>query len=123
MVLYIINRCKVYELLYPRDPKLGKAGQNLEAAPIDLYTLILQFLSAAIRICEQNTATRAIKAFWSPDCIADFDRSFQRLTERAEIEAQNCGRSYSMIERTEQRKALEKLLDEITKIRNRRANS
>lgn len=117
-VLYIINRCKIYEMLYPRNLKLDKAGQNLEAALITLYILVLQFLSAAIKVYKQNTETGVFKSFWPPDCIADFEKDFQELTEHVDIEAQNCKHSYSKIKHTEQQKALQRLLDEITKMKD-----
>lgn len=120
-VLYIINRCKVYEILYPPDSDLSNAGQNLESALTDLYLLILQFLSKAIRLYERSTASRAFKAFWDPDEIIDFENRCQDLEMRVDIEVQNCERFYNKIERVEslqQAKTLKVLLQELNKLKD-----
>src|SRR5437667_1128849 len=120
-VLYVINRCKVYETLYPPDLCTAKAGQNLELALSDLYLLILQFLSKAIRLYERNAASRALNAFWNPDDITDFQKSCQDLEKRVDIEVQNCERSYNKIVRvgfSQQEKALKDLLRELEELRN-----
>jgi hypothetical protein len=77
-VLYLLNRCKVYELLYPYDAAIDTAYRNFASGLTDLYVLILRFLATAIRAYDQNTTRRAWEAFWSPDCIGDFRGAIPR---------------------------------------------
>jgi hypothetical protein len=119
--LYIIDRCKVYEILYPRDPSVGIAGDNFELALTKLYVLILQFLSKAIHLYDKTTATRALKAFWDPNDITDFEKRCQDLEARVDIEAENCERFYNKIERavsSQHAKALTGLLEELKELRD-----
>jgi hypothetical protein len=120
-VLYIINRCKVYEMLYPVDLRTTDAGQNLESALADLYLLILQFLSKAICLYGMNTVSRAFKAFWDPDDIVDFGKCCQDCENRVDIEVQNCERFYSKIGRVElaqQAETLRLLLRELKELKD-----
>jgi hypothetical protein len=119
--LYIIDRCKVYEMLYPRDPSVGKAGDNFESALTELYVLILQFLSKAIHLYDKTTAARALNAFWDPNDIVDFEKRCQDLEARVDIEAENCERSYNKIERaasSQHAKALTGLLEELKDLKH-----
>lgn len=120
-VLYLLNRCKVYELRYPYDIAIDAAYQNFLAGLVDLDALILQFLVTAIRVYEKNTARRTFEAFWSPDCIGDFDACFQAGIARVDIEAQNCERLYSQTSRQislRQEQDLRLTLESIEKIKN-----
>jgi hypothetical protein len=119
--LYILDRCKVYEMLYPRDPSVGKAGDNFESALIELYVLILQFLSKAIHLYDKTTAARAIHAFWHPNDIVDFEKKCQDLEARVDIEAENCERFYNQTERamsSQHAKTLTGLLKELKELKD-----
>lgn len=119
--LYVIDRCKVYEMLYPRDPHATEAINNFESALTELYVLILQFLSKAIELYDKNTATRALNAFWDPNDVADFEKRCQNIETRVDIEAQNCERLYNRIERAEssqRAKSLKALLEELKELKN-----
>jgi ankyrin repeat domain-containing protein 50 len=119
--LYIIDRCKVYEILYPRDPSVGKAGNNFESALTELYVLVLQFLSKAIHLYDKTTAARALTAFWDPSDIIDFEKRCQDLEARVDIEAGNCERSYNKLERavsSQQAKALVGLLEDLKSLKD-----
>jgi hypothetical protein len=119
--LYIIDRCKVYEILYPRDPSVGKAGDNFESALTELYILILQFLSKAIHLYDKPTAARALDAFWDPNDIVDFEKRCQDLEARVDTEAENCERFYNNIERavsSRHAKALTGLLEELKELKD-----
>ena len=119
-VLYIIDRCKVYEMLYPRDPRAVEAGDNFETALTELYVLILQFLSKAIKLYDKNTAGRALNAFWDPNDIVDFEKRCQDLEARVDIEAQNCERLYNKFERavsSQHTKTLTGLLEKLKELK------
>jgi hypothetical protein len=108
-VLYIIDRCKIYEILYLRDPHPTEALMNFESTLVKLYAVILQFLAKAIRLYDKNTASRAVHAFWNPDDVADFENKCQNLEERVEIDAGNCERLHNKIARAEWSEDAEKL--------------
>ena len=100
-ILSIIDRCKIYEILYLRDPHPTEALTNFESALVKLYAVILQFLSKAIQLFDKNTASRAIHGFWSPDDVTDFENKCQTLEEQVEIEVKNCERFYNRVARAE----------------------
>jgi hypothetical protein len=120
-VLYITNRCKVYEMLFPPDLPIADAGRNLESALVDLYFHILQFLSKAIRLCDSSTTFRAFKAFWDSGDIIDFEKCCQDLEMRVDIEVQNCERFHNKIARVEysrQAETLKSLLQELKDLKD-----
>ncbi|KAJ9359811.1 hypothetical protein DTO280E4_4489 [Paecilomyces variotii] len=98
-VLYLIDRCKVYELLYPHNSLIEDSYQNFESALVGLYVVILDFLAVAVQTSKNNAIKRTLTAFWSLDCINKYDTRFQELMTRVEIEAHNCDRLYSRHER------------------------
>lgn len=92
IALYMANRLKAYiEFLHQLPPTLTRS--NLEAAVIELYAHILQFLAGAIRIYQTSTTHRALRAFWTDGDISDFERTCEQLGNRVEIEASNCDRT------------------------------
>ncbi|KAE8375243.1 hypothetical protein BDV26DRAFT_268341 [Aspergillus bertholletiae] len=97
-VLYLIDRCTVYELLYPYDPRIERAHHNLEATVIELYVLILQLLLTAIRAYERSAKRSTPTAFWTLDCISDYNARFEAIVPRIDYEAQNCERCYSRLD-------------------------
>ena len=119
-VLYLVDRCKVYELLYLHDPKMEHAYHSLEAAVIELYVLILQFLLTAIRVYERSTKTSISPAFWALDCINDYNARFEAIIPRIDHEAQNCERCYSHLDRvisTDQFERLKSVLEDIERVK------
>ncbi|KAL1957574.1 hypothetical protein VTO42DRAFT_5685 [Malbranchea cinnamomea] len=112
-ILYVIDRCKVYEQLFPDDPSLDQAGKNFTAAMVKLYTCILQFLVKAIRLYEKNTASRFVKAFWDLDEITSFETECNAFEVRVEVEAENCERVYSQIHREESSRRIEELKEHL----------
>jgi len=108
-------------MLYPSDPCIDESRGNLELALISIYLLILQFLCKAIRLCDKTTPSRAVKAFWDPDDIVDFEKSCQDLEARLDMEVQNCERSYNKIDRAEslhQGSALKDLLLQLKELKD-----
>src|SRR5439155_20645018 len=73
-VTYLINRCKIYEILYLRGEQPGQAvmdmeppmknpesaAANLESALVTLYAAMLRFLSTANRLYDKSFGSRII---------------------------------------------------------------
>ncbi|KAE8134486.1 hypothetical protein BDV38DRAFT_285774 [Aspergillus pseudotamarii] len=119
-VLYLVDRCKVYELLYLHDPKIEHAYHSLETTVIELYVLILQFLLTAIRAYERSTKTSISPAFWTLDCINDYNARFEAIIPRIDHEAQNCERCYSRLDRvisTDKFERLKSVLEDIERVK------
>ncbi|KAK2732411.1 hypothetical protein FQN57_002913 [Myotisia sp. PD_48] len=115
-IFYLINRCSIYERLYPYDYSIEKAHENFEAALTRVYTLILSFLATALKIYKQKTLVRTVNAIWSVETINEFSKSFQDSTIQLDIEVQNCERSYNHHDRllsNEQAVNLKRLLVEL----------
>ncbi|KAJ9292711.1 hypothetical protein DTO271G3_8525 [Paecilomyces variotii] len=118
-ILYLIDRCKVYELLYPHHPLIEDIYQNFESALVGLYVLILDFLAVAVQTFENNAIKRTLTALWSLDSINKYDTRFQELMTRVEIEAHNCDRLYSRHERLvsqQQTKDLKRILSDLEQL-------
>ena len=137
-VTYLINRCKIYEILYLRDKRSGQAVAdlepaetnpepamrnpesavvnlepavaNLESALVTLYAAMLRFLSTANQLYGKNVAARAIHGILNPDKVASFVGECQSLEERVDIEASNCERTYSRAKLGECGERLKQLL-------------
>ncbi|KAE8325477.1 hypothetical protein BDV39DRAFT_206818 [Aspergillus sergii] len=115
-VLYLIDLCTVYELLYSYDPKIEDTYHSLEATVIELYVLILQFLRTAILAYEPSTKTSTSTTFWTLNCINDYNARFEAIIPRIDHEAQNWERCYSRVDRvisTDQVKRLKHVLEDI----------
>ncbi|KAJ9218119.1 hypothetical protein DTO166G4_510 [Paecilomyces variotii] len=118
-VLYLIDRCKVYELLYPHNSLIEDSYRNFESALVGLYVVILDFLAVAVQTSKNNAIKRTLTAFWSLDCINKYDTRFQELMTRVEIEAHNCDRLYSRHERLvsqQQTRDLKRILRDIEQL-------
>jgi hypothetical protein len=110
-VTYLINRCKVYEILYFSDKQPGQAVADLEPAEtnpnttmknpelavanlpsalVTLYAAMLRFLSMANQLYDRDVAARAIHGILNPHKIASFVDECQSLERRVDIEASNC---------------------------------
>src|SRR5262245_47532407 len=115
-VLYIINRCKVYETLYLHDPLRGHALDNFISALIRMYVFILRFLSKAFRLYSNNTGSRALIALWNPDELVRFDDDCREREGHLDMEARNCEACFNR-QRTHE---LENLLTELKTLRDLR---
>lgn len=94
-ILYLINQCEIYEILYIRDPQPVKALEYLESALVELYAVILRFLAKANRLFGKNTPSRALHAFLNPSDCTDFEKDCQLREKRVEEQAEQCERLYN----------------------------
>jgi ankyrin repeat domain-containing protein 50 len=111
--LYLIDRFKIYEILYLHDGPSTVAVRNFTAALTELYAVILRFLIKAIRIFSANTALRAVRAFFHAEDVVKFENECQKWETQVEIEANNCDRSCSAMARADITK-LQQLLNDLT---------
>jgi hypothetical protein len=114
-ILYLINRCKIYEVLYmhrpqPNDDGEALAFKNLTSALIELYTIILQFLAKANRTFEKSTTHRTLSAFLNPEDVANLEKKCNSSEKRVEIEVGNCERYCQRHAHSEQFQKLMSLL-------------
>lgn len=111
--LYLIDRFKIYEILYLRDSQSTAAVQNFTSALTELYAVILRFLVKTIRIFSANTALRAVHALFHSEDVVNFENECQKWEVQVEIEANNCDRSCNLIALAEVSK-LQQLLQDLT---------
>lgn len=82
-MVHLINRCKLYELLYldtnqpTQHDSLGEVDRkqlvtNLESALIEIYVTILQFLSKASRLYNKSLLTRTVYGILNPEEVFTF---------------------------------------------------
>jgi hypothetical protein len=109
IILYLINQCEIYEILYIRDPQPAEALKYLESALVELYTVILRFLAKANGLLGKNTISRALHAFLDPDDWTDFENECQLREKRVEEQAQQCERLYNRDARTNEALNAERL--------------
>jgi hypothetical protein len=117
--LYTMNRLKAYMEYLLKIPA-AQSRSNFESVLVEFHAHILQFLASAIKIYQKRTLSRAFEAFWKPYEVNNFERECDRIAARAEIEASNCDRTLSTLEREEanQRKRhLERVLKELEELR------
>jgi hypothetical protein len=117
--LYTMNRLKAYLEYLPTLPET-QSRANFESVLIELHAHILQFLAKAIGIYQSRTLSRAIDAFWKPEEITSFERECDRIGARAEIEASNCDRTLSAVDREEanqRREHLRRALKQLGELR------
>lgn len=107
-VLYVMYRCRLYELLFQpagkgisSDAKLQLALGNFRTSLLDLYKLVLHFLATSLRVCQKSRIKQTLDAFWSPGDIQTFEEDCQATEDRVEKECQNCERYLQGQERTE----------------------
>jgi hypothetical protein len=115
---YMTNRLKAY-MDYLRDLPVTQTQTNFETALVELYKLILHFLATAIQTYQKSAISRAFDAFWRPEEVRDFEGECDKIAVRAEIEASNCERTLSALEREEanQRKEhLQRVLKELEEL-------
>jgi hypothetical protein len=117
-VLYLIDRCKIYEILYinrpqPKDPGEILAFNNLTAALVELYAIILMFLAKSNGFLGKSTAQRSLSAFLNPADVVELEKKCSSSEQRVETEAGNCERYCRHNAQSEQAQTLMKLLKEL----------
>ena len=98
IALYMMNRRKAYMEYLPNLPAT-RTRTNFENSLIEFHAAILKFLARAIRIYQKNSLTRAFDAFWKLGEVSDFENECDKIGARVEIEASNCDRTLSALER------------------------
>ena len=95
MVFYMANRLMAYiDFMHKLPTTLTRS--NFEAALVEFYAHILQFLARAIQIYRTPSVKRAFAAaFGEFSNIENFERNCDKLGTRVEIEASNCDRMIS----------------------------
>lgn len=104
-VTYLINRCKIYEILYLHEktsrplvvesPELEDLEfENLKLALLELYAAILQFLAKANRLYK-SFGTRTLYGILNTDEVVGFANKCEKLENRVEFEVGNCDRLYN----------------------------
>jgi len=68
----LINRCKIYEMLYLDDRQAGQAFLNLETALVNLYVAMLRFLTSANVLYDSSTGVRILRFMLEPGKVAEF---------------------------------------------------
>lgn len=119
-VLYIMNRSKVYTDYLCSLP-VALERTNFESALTDLHVIIFEFLTRAIQLYQVNTVTRSFDAIWKPEDVANFESECHSIEERVEIEATNCDRLLSGIEREAAARCrvdLQSVLNDLMELRN-----
>src|SRR5438876_2808850 len=117
--LYIMNRLKAY-MDYLQDLPATRTRTNFENPLIELHAVILQFLARAIWIYQKNALTRAIYAFWKLEDVYNFENECIKIGARVEIEASNCDRTLSALERkgaNQRKEILRRVLKELEELR------
>jgi hypothetical protein len=75
------------------------ARTNFESCLIEFHALILRFLAGAIRIYQKGSIARGFEAFWRIEDVSTFENKCNKMASRAEIEARNCDRDLSAVDR------------------------
>ena len=66
-IVRIVNRGRVYELVYTSDSTPEDALQILETALVKLYKASLELLADSTNLFSKNTAERTVHAILNPD--------------------------------------------------------
>lgn len=109
----LINRCKIYEILYLNDGEAGQAFSNLEMALVKLYAAMLRFLASANVLYDSNTGVRILRAMLEPNKVEGFVDMCEKLQAHVDAEANNCGHTHSRVAHTKMTE-LERLLTGLT---------
>ena len=97
----------VYWATLPASP----ARVNFEACLVEFHALILRFLAGAIRVYEKSSISRRFEAFWRIEDVSTFEDECNKMASRADIEARNCDRDLSAVDRA----AAQKQQDDLQK--------
>jgi hypothetical protein len=118
--LYMMNRLKAY-MDYLRDLPVTRTRTNFENSLIELHALILQFLVKAIQMYQKSRLTLAFDAFWKPEEVCHFESECDKVGVRVEVEASNCDRTLSALERegaNQRKRDLHRVLKELEELRD-----
>jgi hypothetical protein len=66
---------------------------------VEFHALILRFLAGAICIYQKASIARGFEAFWRIEEVSTFENECNKMASRAEIEASNCDRDLSAVNR------------------------
>ncbi|PGH14627.1 hypothetical protein AJ79_02962 [Helicocarpus griseus UAMH5409] len=94
-VTYLVNRCAVYESLYPSGVTPQNALQNFHVALVEIYAATLRLIALSHTLLCKSTPTRALHALVNPQEVLESVKECEDLERRVEIEAQNCERILS----------------------------
>jgi hypothetical protein len=109
-ITYLMNRCMIYETLHLDERQQEtKAMENLRTAIVALYTAILRFFAAAIKIQNDHSGVRTLRALLNPDKISNLLGECQKWAGDVHVEAELCEQSASHAARGEMRERDEKL--------------
>jgi hypothetical protein len=93
----LINRCKIYEILYLNDGQTGQAFSNLERGLVKQYAAVLRFLSSANVLCDSNAGARILHALLEPNKVTDFVYECEKLQTLVDVEANNCNHTHNRV--------------------------
>jgi ankyrin repeat domain-containing protein 50 len=93
----LINRCRIYEILYLNNGEAGGAFSNLEVALVRLYAAMLRFLVSVNVLYESNSSVRILRAMLEPNKVADFVEKCEKLQAHVDVEANNCDHTHNRV--------------------------
>ena len=118
-VAYLIDRCRIYELLYlsqpqPKDPDTNRqTTANLERNLVSLYAVILGFIARACSLYRKDTLSRAIHGVLHVNEATDFVKKCEVLESDVDIDARICESELARADRGEQAKQLGQILKQL----------
>src|SRR5271154_2819111 len=118
--LYMMKRLEAY-MDYLGDLPATRTRTHFENSLTEFHALILQFLARAIQTYQKSALTRALDSFWKPEEIHDFEIECDKIGARVEIEASNCDRSLSTLQRegaNQRKEELHRALKELEGLRD-----
>jgi hypothetical protein len=118
--LYMMKRLEAY-MDYLGDLPATRTRTHFENSLTEFHALILQFLARAIQTYQKSALTRLLDSFWKPEEIRDFESECDKIGARVEIEASNCDRSLSALQRegaNQRKEDLHRALKELEGLRD-----
>ena len=125
---YLIDRTRVYELLYLQGDleEDSQVYKNIKASLLALYVFIMDLSATVKELYDKNTASRTVHAILNPNEVKEFLDKSQEYEDRVAIDAANCesnlnrsGRAKESAERTKLKEILEDLRQPIMRIDDR----
>lgn len=95
-MIYLVNRCKIYEVLYLTNLKLvqddrgAQTIENLKSALVELYAVMLSFMAFAIQLYHKRSIAKAMDAVLKPTKATEFMKELETREKRVDAEAENC---------------------------------
>jgi hypothetical protein len=118
-ILYLLNRCKVYEALYIQSVQSTAAKlavENLRRGLVQLYLAIQRFIARALVLLKQSTLSRGSQAFIRPGDVSELEKRFQEWEKQVEVEAENCERFQNSTSRADVVQSVEQLKSLLTQM-------